>query len=656
MLNTAKLCVASALAAVALAPKTEVVAPASERIHVLVVSGANNHDFQWTTPMLSEILAATGRFDVEVTEDPAKTFADAAALKRFGVLLLNYNGLRWGEPAETNFLAAVKGGVGVTVIHAANNAFTDWPEYLKLVGDYWKQDVTGHGSFHPFDVKITDANHPITAGLGDLKNHSDELYHKLARTPGTNYRVLATALSTKESGGTGNDEPMIMVGEYGQGRVFHTPLGHVWSNSPDQHVSQLDPQFQRLVARGTEWAATGAVAPDTAWQVLFDGSSTAAWRAYKKPDFPAKGWKVQDGALVVEKGGGGGDIVSKEQYGDLSLAFDFRLTSKANSGVMYRVAEDQDETYFTGPEFQVLADDYFDGAVDTMHSAGSLYAITPATGGKLVPTGEWNRGLVVLRGWQVEHWLNGVLVSKCDLSSEDGKKRIAASKFAAMPAFAKHDRGFIALQDHGDEVAYRNVRVRDLGSKSQARAIELFNGKDLTGWTYCLNDNGKPADVWSVEGGVLICKGQPVGYIRTEADYTNYVLDLDWRFNPVTKKAGNSGVLLRMTGPDQVWPKSLEAQLESGNAGDFWVIEKFPCKTAPERTNDRNCKKTKANEKPIGEWNHYHITVDHGTVTLDVNGEVLNQATDAQVIPGKICLQSEGAEIHFRNIRLTPLP
>jgi hypothetical protein len=146
---------------------------------------------------------------------------------------------------------------------------------------------------------------------------------------------------------------------------------------------------------------------------------------------------VQDGALVVEKGGGGGDIVSKEQYGDVALAFDFRLTSKANSGVMYRVAEDQDETYYTGPEFQVLADDYFDGAVDMMHSAGSLYAITPATGGKLVPTGEWNRGLVVLRGW-VEHWL-----AACAFRNVICRARKKTHRRQQLPrcGFAKHDRG-----------------------------------------------------------------------------------------------------------------------------------------------------------------------------------------------------------------------
>ncbi len=175
-------------------------------------------------------------------------------------------------------------------------------------------------------------------------------------------------------------------------------------------------------------------------------------------------------------------------------------------------------------------------------------------------------------------------------------------------------------------------------------------------------------DVWSVVpagtpdgGSVLICKGNPIGYIRTKDDYTNYVLQLDWRFNPVTKQAGNSGVLLRMVGEDKVWPKSIEAQLESGNAGDFWNIDKVAMKPDPARTNGRNTKRLQKPgadsglERPIGEWNHYEIIVDGGTITLKVNNEVTNIATDAAVVPGKICLQSEGSEIHFKDIRLAPI-
>lgn len=186
--------------------------------------------------------------------------------------------------------------------------------------------------------------------------------------------------------------------------------------------------------------------------------------------------------------------------------------------------------------------------------------------------------------------------------------------------------------------------------------VSLFNGKDLTGWTYHLNDpNATMSDVWSVEDGVLRCKGEPRGYIRTKKDYENYVLKLQWRFDP-KKGPGNSGALLRVVGEDKVWPKSIEAQLQSRNAGDFWNIDKVKMTVDPQRTEGRRTIKLHdTNEKPLGEWNEYEITVDHGTVTLKVNGLVQNEATDCEEVPGKIALQSEGAYIEFRDIKLKPL-
>ena len=190
---------------------------------------------------------------------------------------------------------------------------------------------------------------------------------------------------------------------------------------------------------------------------------------------------------------------------------------------------------------------------------------------------------------------------------------------------------------------------------TQPAEIKLFNGRDLTGWEACLPDGAKMEDVWHVKDGVLICRGEPLGYIRTKADYKNYKLHVEWRWNPETKKAGNSGVLLRVIGPDKVWPRCVEAQLESGNAGDFWNIDEFKMKVDPARTKGRNTKKTEFAERPVGEWNEYDITVDHDKIVLKVNGKQVNEATEVEEVAGKIALQSEGTEIQFRNIRLTPL-
>lgn len=187
--------------------------------------------------------------------------------------------------------------------------------------------------------------------------------------------------------------------------------------------------------------------------------------------------------------------------------------------------------------------------------------------------------------------------------------------------------------------------------------IKLFNGKNLDGWTYYLREPGaKMEDVWTVtDEGVLICAGRPAGYIRTKDKFTNFVLELEWRFDKA-KKPGNSGVLLRMVGQDKVWPKSVEAQLQHQNAGDIWNIDQFPMKVVAERTSGRRTVKLKpTNEKPLGEWNHYRIVMDGGNLKLYVNGELQNEATEVEEVAGHICLQSEGAEIQFRNIHLTPL-
>jgi 3-keto-disaccharide hydrolase len=195
-----------------------------------------------------------------------------------------------------------------------------------------------------------------------------------------------------------------------------------------------------------------------------------------------------------------------------------------------------------------------------------------------------------------------------------------------------------------------------------ADEIRLFNGRDLSGWTSFLERSGPNAggsmrmeDVWKVEGGRIRCSGVPNGYIRTAADYKDFVLTLEWRW---AEKPGNSGVLLRILGPDKIWPKTIEAQLMSGNAGDFWLmdgatLDSDPARVDPKAANHRL--KMKAAERPAGEWNVYEITMDGSWVLLKINGEVVNEGTGADEVAGKIGLQSEGAPIEFRNIRLTPI-
>ena len=394
---------------------------------------------------------------------------------------------------------------------------------------------------------------------------------------------------------------------------------------------------------------------EAGWELLFDGESTEHFRGFKKEGFPEQGWIVEDGALRHVAGSGGGDVITKKMYRDFELAFEWKVGPGANSGIMYRTTEDEGATWRTGPDYQVLDDDRHSDGRNPKHGAGALYGLLVAEGKELEPVGEWNTGRIVLIGNRLEHWLNGKRVVSTFLNDPAWDELVAKTKFRSMPNFGKRSAGHIAFQDHGDDAWYRAIKVRDLSGAGEAR--QLFNGKDMEGLTHHLNSGGLAEDTWSVTSeGILVCTGHPAGYIRTTEDFTNYVLKVRWRFNPITRKGGNSGVLLRVIGEDKVWPRSIEAQLRHQQAGDFWNIDKYPMSVVESRTRGRNTVRTSTNEKPIGEWNEYDITVVGGDVVLRVNGEILNQAWDCLETPGKIAFQSEGTEIHFAEISIVPLP
>jgi len=187
--------------------------------------------------------------------------------------------------------------------------------------------------------------------------------------------------------------------------------------------------------------------------------------------------------------------------------------------------------------------------------------------------------------------------------------------------------------------------------------ILLWNGIDFTGWKRFLPDASRNVDdTWSIADGLLRCTGTPAGYMRTETAYADYHLHVEWRW---PAKPGNNGVLIHMGGPDTVWPKSLECQLASGNAGDFWVIgglEFAEHAKAGKRVNGRRTVKLHDSaEKPAGEWNQYDIVCKGDWVVVMVNGVLQNVATQCSDKSGRICLQSEGAPIEFRNIWIEPL-
>jgi hypothetical protein len=202
------------------------------------------------------------------------------------------------------------------------------------------------------------------------------------------------------------------------------------------------------------------------WKLLFDGKSTDGWRKYKGKGVPEK-WKVVEGALVFDPraSGGGGDIVTVEQFDNFELSLEWRISPRGNSGVMYRVTEEADAPYGSGPEYQILDNIGHADGRNPKTSAASCYALYAPSEDATKPVGEWNQTRLVCNGPHVEHWLNGKKVVTYEIGSEDWNKRVAESKFKDMPRFAKAAKGHIDLQDHGNEVAYRNIKIRPLPEK-----------------------------------------------------------------------------------------------------------------------------------------------------------------------------------------------
>lgn len=213
---------------------------------------------------------------------------------------------------------------------------------------------------------------------------------------------------------------------------------------------------------------------DEGWRLLFDGETTNGWRAYNGEAFPDTGWAVQDGMLVVGATATdpdvpiGGDIVTDEEFSDFDLRFDFKLTPVANSGVLYLVIERPGhEIWHFAPEYQVLDDQaYIDmGTMDMRtHLTGDNYDLQAAEAKDLRPVGEWNEGRIVKSGTHVEHWLNGRKTVEYDLGSREWEALVAKSKFAEEAFYARAPSGSIGLQDHGTPVAFKNVKIRPLGS------------------------------------------------------------------------------------------------------------------------------------------------------------------------------------------------
>jgi len=208
------------------------------------------------------------------------------------------------------------------------------------------------------------------------------------------------------------------------------------------------------------------------WKLLFDGKTTNGWRGFRREGFPAEGWAIEDGTIKHVKGEGaqslhGGDIITVGQYDNFELRLDWKLTPGGNSGIKYLIDEKMVKTGHSGLgfEMQVLDDEGHPDAKaghDGNRTAGALYDLIAPQKKAAKPAGEWNQVRLIVHGNHVEHWLNGVKVVEYELGSPRLKSLIAQSKYKDIPGFGEVRKGHILIQDHGDEVWYRNVKIREL--------------------------------------------------------------------------------------------------------------------------------------------------------------------------------------------------
>ena len=199
--------------------------------------------------------------------------------------------------------------------------------------------------------------------------------------------------------------------------------------------------------------------PDTAWRSLID-SAGSAWRSYKQPTFPAS-WKVADGMLT--KTGTADDLITKDEFGDFELAWDWKLGKAGNAGVFYRATEEYAKVYWSGSEYQLLDDAAHVDATNRRTAAGANYELYPSPAGVVKPANEWNSSRIVAKGPHVEHWMNGQKLLEYEMWSPDWEAKVKASKFKDWKNYGRAKSGHIAIQgDHEGTLAIRNVRIREL--------------------------------------------------------------------------------------------------------------------------------------------------------------------------------------------------
>ncbi len=632
------------------------------RLQVLVLTGDGAHDWRWTSTFARQVLEDSGKFDVEVTLYPDGSLLDRVHLAQFDVLLVDYDGPRWGALAEERLLAAVEAGTGLVAVGAATTTFAQWPAWRELLG---VAPTDGFASaFGLVDVSVRDAEHPVTAGLGALENHADVLL-PVAATGAEGTSVLLTA------GADG--APALVVGARGAGRTAAVPLGNVAVGRADTWPAQRDPQFQQLLVRAVEWAASGEVTavrrvePNTltpedraaGWRLLFDGSSVSGWRAVGGSGFPEDTWTVQDGELRIQPGAAGGDIVTAETFTEYELELEWKIAPGGEDAACGLAVGVDDEGGPT-PGLDVT----LDGRED--HALGWEL---------LRPAGEYNHVRIEARRDVIRHWLNGVRLLTLHVDPGELARRLQGENLTRDPELRRSPFGRIALADRGTAVWFRNIKIRSLAPgpagtgaagtlAGSAAPLSLFDGQSLAGWTWVPKVNRLdpvPFDVGAA--GTLRNFGLAWGYLRHDGEHRDLALELDWRYDAATRSTGEASLVLRAEPVDaagarvDTWYRGLEVMLGPETTGNVRARGGFAVELDPGRREGDVLRRLPRRflARPPDQWNHLEVRLEGDTLLVKVNGEVLNAAAGLERDGGMLALLAEGGPVEYRNLRLTPL-
>ncbi|MFI4859621.1 MAG: DUF1080 domain-containing protein [Phycisphaerales bacterium JB063] len=390
-------------------------------------------------------------------------------------------------------------------------------------------------------------------------------------------------------------------------------------------------------------AADGPTTPTQSVE-LFNGEDLTGW-FFDVPDAEAAAASVtQEGGVVRLTGQPVGALLTEAEYTDYVLTLQWRWPEGAgNSGVLVHATGSR----VAGPWPKCLEPQLQAGDAGDLHGIGGFryhadHKDEAQTGGRAMnltddsehAVGEWNTMHVICEGDTVRVFVNGVLVNAChDVETSAGR---------------------IGLQSEGVAVEFRNMVLHPL-VVTPSEPIDLFDGESLAGWTSDIDHGAALTDVFSVEAGVLKDAGRPAGVIRTVQEFRDYELEVQWRW---PGGGGNSGLLVHCSSPREMgpWPKCLEVQLGSGNAGDFWRIGLGVTVSDEQTTQGRRTINTADDsEHALGEWNTMVVRCEGDTIRVWVNGDEVNAGWAIEVDHGAICLQSEGTPIEFRKVQLRPL-